>query len=339
MDNNSSESSIVVPTKPAFPWLQIVLTLLFGFVTGIGGFLLGKYTINTTVNTTETKPISQEIVMKEYVNKELGFSFSYPNNLSETTQTAISGPYTGTSKLIANFADLKTVRSNTDAPFAGFSVYLVSNLGTKTIDEYLVKELKASQTSERGNPNNALETIRIGSVNSYKIDDPTIILYYIPQEDNKILAFARINMPGFNTTFDQILASFKFLGNDIVWEKYLNDYLSFEYPSGFTNVNGQLKSPDSQITLNPTEIMYTECMEMQSNTIVGSVIVRKFKRALGGDFCGTENADSKETWVLVPKTSDQYGPGVIIYYSQKDEQYVNRIAEKISQTLKLIDKK
>lgn len=146
-----------------------------------------------------------------YTNSKYNFAFKYSNVLSSQTGL-VSGSYTGTSTLIRTFSDPSSIRSGTDAPFDGFSLYVVTDLKASTFKDYMANELIAAQNSPYGNGKNI--TLNNDFAGSSIAISPNITLVYRPSSDEKtVVLFSESKVSdqdNFANMFDQILSTFKF---------------------------------------------------------------------------------------------------------------------------------
>ena len=73
-----------------------------------------------------------------YTDPIYGFSFQYPT--SNQTCCSISGPMTGEVQPIITLADEATTIPNTDAPFDGFAIYVVTNSNGLTLPQSMLNK-------------------------------------------------------------------------------------------------------------------------------------------------------------------------------------------------------
>lgn len=214
---------VVVPAlKPKpniFGWIIGGIVIL-GVGIGIGVILAKNIYPPLQVLPTPTPMTDPTANWKTYSNDNANIFFKYPPEMSEmlVTEGGVSGPILGNANLVVSFANKSTVHSGTDAPFDGFSVdeIEVAKLGMP-FDSYVNKEVDAVKIHPRGMSNAVAVKTSIGNQNFTYIDSEiTIRRYFILSPDNKRVAiFSRVNSTAeFFNTFDQILSTFKFVGEN-----------------------------------------------------------------------------------------------------------------------------
>ena len=168
------------------------------------------------VSPTPTATTDPTANWKTYSNSTYVFSLKYPSNLTQGSNGSVSGPFTGTKKVIEGFADQSTVREGTDAAFDGFTLWATTDTRTASFDKYLDNELVAMSGSPFVTNKNLTKTrLNISGITGYFIESSqTITYYYILSPDSKtVIVFSRIYAnPSFLPAFDQILSTFKFIG-------------------------------------------------------------------------------------------------------------------------------
>jgi putative hemolysin len=144
-----------------------------------------------------------------YTNLKYYFSFKFPSSFGG--QGSISGPATGTVTALRSFTDPKTIHMGTDAHFDGFSVYIVTKLGTVNFDKYVDKEIAAMNAAKfTGMRNPTKVQLSNGVVLVSK--DGGQAYYYLPKFDqSEIVVFAYLQADdSFKQTFEQVLSTFEF---------------------------------------------------------------------------------------------------------------------------------
>lgn len=145
---------------------------------------------------------------KTYTGSEIGFSFKYPANFGN--QGLIAGPFTGKSSFLQSFSDPLTIRDNTDAPFDGFSVYVVTDMKTSSVDQYLRNELSVMNENEFSRMQGARRQEFSGG--TALVTDSQGYYYFSTPDPQKFIVFVYLQAnPSFKQTFDQILSTFKFM--------------------------------------------------------------------------------------------------------------------------------
>jgi hypothetical protein len=183
---------------------------------------------------------------KTYSDAKYEFSFRYPQNLSSKTGT-VAAPYTGVSVPITSFSDPKTVREGTDAPFNGFSMYVVTDMKATSFDAYVSQELTSMNQSVNAFMQGAK---KVSLTNGQALATDSRGYYYLPFPDNKqVLVFAYIQADRtFKPDFDRILSTVKFTGQTSNGTSGLKTYTdpagkyNFPIPAGYTVINAV---PDS----------------------------------------------------------------------------------------------
>ena len=162
-----------------------------------------------TVSPSPIAPTNSTSSWKVYTNLKYGFTFEFPPNFSN--QGAISGPSTGVSTGLISLTDPATVKFGSDAPFDGFSVYIVTDLKGLTFDKYIAKEIQSMNAAKYTGMRNPIQTEGINGTRLISRNGQQAY-YYFPTPDKKmIVVFAYLeSKPAFKQTFDQVLASFRF---------------------------------------------------------------------------------------------------------------------------------
>lgn len=212
--------TIVVPPKPNSVLPYIVVMVLAAISAGAFYFYNQNTELKTQLasvsspspktNTTNSTDLLSD--WQVYTNSKYGFTFKFPGNLGH--QGAVAGPSSGTSDVIESFSDPKTIREGTDAPFDGFSVYVVTDLKANSFDKYIDNEIKAMDSSEYSKMQNAKKlTFDKGVVLTSTNAD--MAYYYLPTEDGEnVIVFAYIQAnTSFKNIFDQIISTVKFMQN------------------------------------------------------------------------------------------------------------------------------
>jgi len=187
-----------------------LITILFLIVLVVTGYFSYKnhlFKVQTSPTPTATpNPIAG---WNTFTSTKYNFLFKHPADLG--VQGSISGPTTGTVVSLRSFTDSKTIRAETGAHFDGFSVYVVTKLGTSNFDKYINKEIVAMNAAKftgMRNPTKIQLTNGIALVSK----DGGQAYYYLPnsgQDELVVFAYLQANA-SFKQTFDQILSTFKF---------------------------------------------------------------------------------------------------------------------------------
>lgn len=179
-----------------------------------------KTSFSNLNNQTTPVPVDETANWKTYTNSKFNFSLKYPPSLVKCC--GISGPISGNPEEIITLGSSSKAGRGTDAPFDGFAIYVETNLSNLKLSQYISQEKQALlgiyKASEGKDPTGrGIESMfmiagRQGTIlKNYSWDDVTRYYVNFPDE-KKILVFAKIKVNGtFDTTFDQILSTFKFL--------------------------------------------------------------------------------------------------------------------------------
>jgi len=226
MENQTPEA-ILSSQKPRSNFVLWIVVGIAILAVGIAiGLVVGKYSskqnqllaqpvvsspiFSPTATPTETADPTAN--WKTYSGN--GFMFKYPSSLTDLKdQGGVSGPWTGNPQSIINLGDNSTIHWGTDAPYDGFSVYLVSKLVSVSLLDYLNKEVETAKNSPRGIKSSTITETSLGGQAAAFIDNETVHReYFVSSLDGeKIVVFSRINSTdNFLNTFDQILSTFKF---------------------------------------------------------------------------------------------------------------------------------
>ena len=237
------------PTIPSTPPVSPVVPsskpksrsmLLVGGIVILGiGFTIGLFFdknpyLTSQISPTPT-PSPAEVSTKEgdptanwktYTNSDFSFSFQYSPSFGN--QGLIAGPFTGRSEFLQSFSNPLTIREGTDAPFDGFSLYVVMDMNTDSFDQYLRNELKIMNENEFSRMQGARQQSFSGGT---ALVTNTQGYYYLPTPDKqKLVVFVYLQAnASFKPTFDQILSTFKFVDRSssvLKWQGY--DYLENE---------------------------------------------------------------------------------------------------------------
>lgn len=224
----------ITPVQPKSSQLPIVLLSLLSltFLSGMVYFYIQTQSLKQVANppTPTTSPSTQTpnpvlesttpsptptdnttSGQQTYTNTKYGFTFKYPASLS-SNEGVVGGPYTGTPIAIKTFSDPATLREGTDAPFDGFTLYVITDTKANNFKEYMEKELLAAQNNPYGDGKNI--TVNHGFAGSSIAINSNITQHYRPSSDEKtIIVFSEIkssDQNNFAKSFDQILSTFKF---------------------------------------------------------------------------------------------------------------------------------
>lgn len=164
----------------------------------------------TSLSSPTTNPTTDQTANWEvYTNAEYGFSFKHPDNLSISEISVVAKPYTGTSVFLDTISDPSTEREGTDAPFDGFSIYVVTNTEAASFDDYIQNEKVAMASSPLAFMAGATEQeLDQGSA----LINNTRGYYYLQSLDKTtmvVFAYVQGNET-FRETFNQILTTFSF---------------------------------------------------------------------------------------------------------------------------------
>jgi len=216
-------------------------------------------TSTPTDTSTPTPNLAREdkLRWKTYSNDEFGFSFQYPPEFN-TECCGIAGPPTNDEDLIT-IADVPADIKGTDAPFDGLAVYIRNTHGLP-FEKFIESEnqlltsfyqysefgsrlpVKVSQFFHSGQPGFVLENHDVFGIKRYYLR--------LPNRNAAILisrSGAKYSHKTFEETFNRILSTFKFLGQNpadtSTWKTYdaLKDgfvenekgNFTFKYPPEF----------------------------------------------------------------------------------------------------------
>ena len=169
------------------------------------------------VSSPSPTPFDETVDWKTYSNEKYGFSFKFPSNLSDLkNQGGTSATWAIRPLSLINLGDKATIQEGSDAPYDGFSVYVIPNLGTLSFDDFLNKEVQVASDRPRGIESTEITKITVGNQPAAIINygyGVGIKGYYIQSSDNKsVIVLTRTNKTdNFLITFDKILSTFKFL--------------------------------------------------------------------------------------------------------------------------------
>ena len=185
--------------------VNFVFVLVVFLIVGFSQFKSFQ-TRDNSVPTPTPDPMSDWLT---YTSLEYNFSFKYPANFGK--QGAISAPATGTVETLRSFTDPESIKEEPGSYFNGFSVFVVTKLGT-TFDTYLKKEIQAMNAAKStimNNPENVVLENGVALVSQ----SGNLAYYYLPTPDKKIIVvFAYLQAdPSFKATFDNILSTFRFI--------------------------------------------------------------------------------------------------------------------------------
>lgn len=197
----------------------ILASLLAGFFywqnTQLKGQIVEKMVIEEksqeTMEALQTPTPDPTADWETYSNNEFGFSFKYPGHF--VNDGLIAGPLTGQSNFIRSFSEPSTLREGTDAPFDGFSLYIITNTNTESFDEYISNEIDEMNSNEFSRMQGAVEnTFPLGTALLADLQG----YYYIPTPNNEsVIVFAYLEAnDSFQSSFDQILSTFEFLDDN-----------------------------------------------------------------------------------------------------------------------------
>lgn len=187
---------------------EIFLKVILMFIAaGIAVPLLISMWPRETVVVKEDRALTSTVVIPndwvEYKNDTL--SLWHPPRISQSDTAIVSGFTTVVTPTIATFNDSSTTRTETDAPFDGFSLYrydLSTNEANITFDQFIGAEKVQMQEnfavmngSESPMPEITTETLTLGEHEVTKVNTPfgSITMYYLPlTTSSEILLFSGV---------------------------------------------------------------------------------------------------------------------------------------------------
>lgn len=245
MDTISSPQPPFLPQPPPLPippkssHLVLLIAGLTLFLGGLGGgFVVSQYLaspkpkiepiaqiVDVPTPTPTSIPTPDETAnWKTYTNTKYGFSFKYPMNF-DSTCCGISGPVLGKPEMIIVLADPATGAQGTDMPFNGLGIYIDSVVDFTSADGFtsyiygqkasLIKNYKDFMDKEPINGKS--NTVMVAGVKGEALEGLawwSNKIIYVPFPDNKkviVIVRADASKDSFDTMFNQILSTFKFL--------------------------------------------------------------------------------------------------------------------------------
>ena len=189
--------------------LTPIIVLFLVILATIGCFAYRNKLLKTNVLPTPTATPNPMAKWMTYTNTKYNFSFKFPGNF--VGQGSISGPATGTLDSLRSFTDPNTLHEGTSDPFNGFSLYVVTRLGTTNFDKYIGREIAAMNIAKYTGMKNPIK-VQLTNGAALVSKDGNQAYYYLPTPNKKmIVVFAYLQTDvSFKQTFDQILSTFRF---------------------------------------------------------------------------------------------------------------------------------
>ena len=224
-------SPIITKNRSLFLWLIGGLVVLaLGIAVGLfsAKFLNQSQTQSQLPPTPALVPSSSATPAQEadptadwetYTNSKYSLSFKHPN--FDDKCCGLAGAVVNSPTSIVTLADKTTVRPNSDAPFDGITVYIVSNEENLSLDQYIEKEklalydqFKTMADSNQPHLGQVSESLIAGQraivLTNYSWDGITRTYFMHTNKKIIIEISKKEQSPNHFSYYDQILSTFKF---------------------------------------------------------------------------------------------------------------------------------